>query len=76
MFTQVQKGICLVFLSSSVLGMSNSVYANDVPLKAEMKVFQVDAGKKNKKDLKQQIRSSLRMYWNTVLIIQTYLRIV
>ena len=52
MFTQVQKGICLVFLSSSVLGMSSSVYANDVPLKAEMKVFQVDAGKKNKKELK------------------------
>ena len=52
MFTQVQKGICLVFLSSFVLGMSSSVYANDVPLKAEMTVFQVDAGKKNKKELK------------------------
>lgn len=52
MVTQVQKGICLVLLSSSVLGISNLAYANDAPLKAEMKVFQVDAGKKNKKELK------------------------
>ncbi len=52
MFTQVQKGICLVLLSSSALGVANLAYANDAPLKAEMKVFQVDAGKKNKKELK------------------------
>lgn len=52
MVTQVQKGICLVLLSNLVLGASNLAYANDAPLKAEMKVFQVDAGKNNKKELK------------------------
>lgn len=52
MVTQLKKPLCVVFLSTVALTATHSVYANDKPLKAEMKVFQLDMSKNTKKELK------------------------
>ncbi|CAM3031727.1 hypothetical protein [Acinetobacter celticus] len=52
MLTQLKNSLCVVFLSMSALTTTHLVYADDQPLKAEMKVFQLDTSKNTKKELK------------------------